>query len=192
MSEPDLSDNFKTWDVKLIWVVNYPSRIFHPGAVVPREFEIYGTDRSSISISRPLTKINSLEQGGQGWIDGIPDIRITLFAKESGQSFEQLRRLSVKKIPFDVQLNLASTVITQNLQDNPHEGIWIVGYEEFLGCRVTAERSNYAIAEMPIREFECMCLRHFIKDGDIIDGDKNIISFEGLIEGDGTYDTEWP
>lgn len=192
MTEPNLSDNYKTWDVKLIWTVIFPSSIFAAGTITtPISFEIYGVDRSSINISRPLARINSLEQSNQGYIDGIPDIRATVFTKESGKSFEQLRRLSAKRIPFDVTLTLASDHDNATLEDNPHEGIWIDGYEQFLGCRVTGERTNYAVADFPVREFECMCLRHIIKSATIeIDGED--VAFEDIIEGDGTYDTEWP
>lgn len=182
MSEPNLTDNYKTWDVKLIWLVNLPSRLFSPGSLESVSFEIYGTDRSSLNITRPLNRINSLEQYSQGYQDGVPDIRVTIFTKESGESFEKMRRLAATKIPFDVSLNLASDVDDANLEDNPHEGIWIDGYEEFLGCRVTSERTNYTIAELPVREFECMALRHYIKSTD---------DFEALIEGDGTYETDY-
>jgi len=183
MGEPTLSENYKTWDVKLLWNVNYPSRIFAPGEVEPGSFEIFGIDRSAINITRPLTRISSLEQYNQGYIDGVPDIRVTIFTKEAGSNFEKLRRLATTKIPFDVSLTLASDVDDEQLEDNPHEGIWIEGYEEFLGCRVTGERTNYAIADFPVREFECMALRHVIKETD---------DFNPLIEGDGTYATEWP
>lgn len=182
MSEPILTNNFKTWDVKLIWLVNHPSRLFTPGDLDPAAFEIYGTDRSSLNITRPLTRISSLEQFNQGYQDGVPDIRITIFTKESGLAFEKMRRLAATKIPFDVSLNLASDVDETQLEDNPSEGIWIDGYEEFLGCRVTSERTNYTQAEFPVREFECMALRHFIKKTD---------DFAELIEGDGTYASDY-
>jgi len=95
-----------------------------------------------------------------------------------------MRRLAASKIPFDVTLNLASDPVDGNdFGNNPHEGIWIEGYEEFLGCRVTTERTNYNIAEFPVREFECMALRHIIKETD---------DFYSMIEGDGTYATSWP
>lgn len=178
MSEPSLTDNYKTWDVKLIWLVNFPSRIFNAGNINSGSLEILGVDRSSISITRPLTRINSLEQYNQGFIDGVPDIRVTIFTKESGTTFEQMRRLSATKIPFDVSLNLEDL-----LEDNTHEGIWIDGYEEFLGCRVTSERTNYAVADFPVREFECMALRHYIKASE---------DFNLMIEGDGSYATDWP
>jgi len=183
MSEPSLSRNYKTWDVKLIWLVTYPSRLFSPGTVESNSFELYGVDRSSITITRPLARISSLEQYNQGYQDGIPDIRLSVFTKESGDNFEMMRRLAASKIPFDIQLNLASDVSDITLEDNPHEGIWIDGYEEFLGCRVTTERTNYAQAEMPLREFECMALRHYIKETE---------DFDAMIEGDGTYETDWP
>jgi len=183
MSTPSLSDNYKTWDVKLIWNVNFPSKLFAPGTVTPESFEIYGVDRSGLNISRPLTRIHSLEQGNQGYQDGMPDMRVTIFDKESGESFEEMRRISASKIPFDVSLTLAADVADKQLEDNEHEGIWIKGYEEFLGCRVTGERTNYAIAEMPLREFECMALRH------LINANKD---FDVMIEGDGTYATILP
>lgn len=178
MSEPSLTNNYKTWDVKLMWNVNFPSRIFNAGSVQSGSFELLGVDRSSISITRPLTRINSLEQYNQGYIDGVPDIRVTIFTKESGESFEAMRRLAATKIPFDVSLNLEDA-----LEDNLHEGIWVDGYEEFLGCRVTSERTNYAIADFPVREFECMALRHYIKESD---------KYNLMIEGDGSYATDWP
>jgi hypothetical protein len=96
-----------------------------------------------------------------------------------------MRRLAATQIPFDVQLNLASDDETTQHEDNPHEGIWIDGYEEFLGCRVTTERTNYNIAEFPVREFECMALRHYINSDD-----EEV--YDALIEGDGNYATDWP
>lgn len=183
MSDPLLSNNYKTWDVKLIWLVTYPSRLYSPGDVESASFEIFGVDRSAINITRPKNKIESLEQGGQGWSKKTPSFTIPIFTKESGESFEKLRRLAALDIPFDVQLNLASDVDEQILEDNPHEGIWIDGYEEFLGCTVINERTNYAITEFPVREFECAGLRHFIKETD---------DFESILEGDGTYRTSWP
>lgn len=185
MSTPSLTQNFKTWDVKVLWLVNYPSALFDPGEVTPAQFQIYGVDRSSLTITRPLTRINSLEQYNQGYQNGVPDIRVTIFTKESGEAFEKMRRLAATQIPFDVQLNLASDDTTTTLEDNAHEGIWIDGYESFLGCRVTTERTNYNIAEFPVREFECMALRHIIKEDD-----EDV--FSALIEGDGNYATAWP
>ena len=184
-----LSENFKTWDVKLIWNVTFPSSIFAPGSIESKTFEIFGIDRSAININRPLTRINSLEQYNQGYIDGVPDIRVTIFTKESGQSFEQLRRLSAKKIHFDVSLTLANDSVTP---DNSYEGIWIDGYEEFLGCRVTGERTNYSVADFPVREFECMALRHNIKGTTVTDVDGVETVFGDIMEGDGTYDATWP
>lgn len=183
MSEPSLSENFKTWDVKLIWLVNYPSRLFPPGDVESGSFHIYGVDRSAINIVRPKTKIESLEEGGQGWTKKTPNFTIPVFTKESGESFEKMRRLCATDIPFDVQLNLASDVDEKQLEDNPHQGIWIDGYEEFLGCTSLNERTNYTIADFPVREFELGGLRHYIKETD---------EFEAIIEGDGTYRTSWP
>lgn len=183
MIEPNLSNNFKTWDVKLIWLVNYPSRLYTPAGVTPGSFEIYGVDRSAINIARPKIKIESLEQGGQGWNKKTPSFTIPIFTKESGDSFEKLRRLSALDIPFDIQLNLVSDVDEAQLEDNEHQGIWIDGYEEFLGCTVINERTNYNITEFPVREFECAGLRHYIKETD---------DFYAILEGDGTYRTSWP
>jgi len=181
-SDPLLSDNFKTWDVKLIWTVTYPSELFAPISGADEDsFEIYGVDRGSISISRPLTRINSLERYNQGYQHGVPDIRLTIFTKESGASFEKLRRLSATQQPFDVSLVLASD-IDANLEDNPHKGIWIDGYEEYLGCRVTNERTNYTVAEFPVREFECMALRRRLKESDDLEA-----NFDTMLEGDGNY-----
>jgi len=181
-SEPLLSDNFKTWDVKLIWTVTYPSELFSPPVNYTGDsFEIYGVDRGSISISRPLTRISSLERYNQGYQHGVPDIRLTIFTKESGVSFEKLRRLAATQQPFDVSLVLASDMDV-NLEDNPHKGIWIDGYEEYLGCRVTNERTNYTVAEFPVREFECMALRRRIKESNDLE-----INFDNMLEGDGNY-----
>jgi len=194
-TNPSLTNNFKTWDVKLIWSVTYPSTLYDPGDVDEESFEIYGVDRGSMSISRPLTRINSLEQYNQGFQDGIPDIRVTIFTKESGPTFEKMRRLSATKIHFDVSLTLASDLIDTNLENNPHEGIWIDGYEQFLGCRVTSERTSYAQAEFPLREFECMVLRHKIMDSNTLSTlypDEITSEFDEMIEGDGTYASDIP
>jgi len=188
MSAPSLTDNFKTWDVKLLWTVTMPSEIFtNTQEVTEDSFEIFGVDRGSISISRPLARINSLEQYNQGYQDGVPDIRLTIFTKESGPSFEKMRRLSTSKIPFDVSLILASTSDTKGLESNVHEGIWIDGYEEYLGCRVTNERTNYAVAEFPVREYEIMALRRRLKESTDLTA-----NFGEMIEGDGNYATTIP
>ena len=181
-SNPLLSDNFKTWDVKLIWTVTLPSELFTaPSGVNPDSFEIFGVDRGSISISRPLTRINSLERYNQGCQHGVPDIRLSMFTKESGAAFEKLRRLSTTQMPFDVSLVLA-TDLDVNSEDNAHQGIWIDGYEEYLGCRVTNERTNYTIAEFPVREYECMALRRRLLASEDL-----TTNFSELIEGDGSY-----
>jgi len=191
-TDPLLSNNFKTWDVRLLWSVIYPSSLFAKAEGADEgDFEIYGVDRSAATISRPLTKINSLEVYGQGWQDGVPDIRVTIFTKESGTSFEQMRRLAASKIPFDIQLTLASDELDGNLENNPHEGIWIDGYEDFLGCRVTTERTNYNVAEFPVREFECVALRHRILDSTGLAAALGA-DFDIMIEGDGTYATTLP
>lgn len=182
----DLSNNYKSWDVKLIWSITYPSELYS-STVTEVSFEIYGVDRGSISITRPLTRLNSLEQYNQGYIDGIPDIRVTIFTKESGPTFETMRRLAATKIPFDVSLTLASDVDTSVLEDNPHEGIWIDGYEEYLGCRITSERTSYAQAEFPLREYECMALRRKIMSSNDL-----TINFAEMTEGDGTYAADIP
>lgn len=188
MSFESIDENFKGWDVRLIWNVRYPSSLY-TATGVGSNFEVYGADRSSISIARNLTRINSLEQYNQGYINGVPDIRITIFEKEEGPSFELLRRLSARNIPFDVELNLYPAG-----EDNDFGmGDWMNGYEKFLGCRVINERSNYNIAEFPVREFECMALRHSIAtpDADIVLGQESVsTSTVGeTIEGDGTYTT---
>ena len=181
-SNPLLSDNFKTWDVKLIWTVTMPSELFTPPLeFTPETFEIFGVDRGSISISRPLTRINSLERYNQGYQHGVPDIRLTIFTKESGLSFEKLRRLSTTQMPFDVSLVLATDMDTSS-EDNPAQGIWIDGYEEYLGCRVTNERTNYTVAEFPVREFECMALRRRLLATEDLE-----LNLSELIEGDGSY-----
>jgi hypothetical protein len=181
-SNPLLSDNFKTWDVKLIWTVTMPSELFTPpSGFTPETFEIFGVDRGSISISRPLTRISSLERYNQGYQHGVPDIRLTIFTKESGTSFEKLRRLSTTQMPFDVSLVLATDMDTSS-EDNAAQGIWIDGYEEYLGCRVTNERTNYTVAEFPVREFECMALRRRLLATE--DLELNLLE---LMEGDGSY-----
>ena len=131
------------------------------------------------------------KQYNQGYQDGIPDIRVTIFTKESGPSFERMRRLAATKVPFDVSLTLASDLADPNLENNAHEGIWVDGYEQFLGCRVTSERTTYAQADFPLREFECMALRHKILESNelatVLGAD-----FDEIIEGDGTYATDIP
>jgi len=183
MSEtPQLSNNYKTWDVKLLWIVTYPSALYAPGTITPESFELFGVERDSIVINRPKTKISSLEQIGQGWQKGIPSFAITTFTKESGTSFEKMRRLAALDIPFDISEVLASDSEVR-LEDNAHVGICIDGYEVFYGCTVVNERTNHNIAEFPLREFECHGLRHYIMETEL---------FEAILEGDGTYKTVWP
>lgn len=189
MSFESIDENFKGWDVRLVWDVSYPSSLYTSGTGTIDNFEIYGADRSSISISRNLTRINSLEQYNQGYINGVPDIRITIFEKEEGPSFEILRRLSARNIPFDVELNL----YPEGEDNDSGMGDWMNGYEKFLGCRVVNERSNYNIAEFPVREFECMALRHSISqpDSEISIGNLSVSANNvgETVEGDGTYTT---
>lgn len=186
MSFNGLDSNFETWDVRLIWQITYPSTLL--GGAGDNSFEVYGVDRSSITISRNLTKINSLEQYGQGWINGVPDIRVTIFEKESGPSFEVLRRISARNIPFDLELNLYP-----GGEFNPALQLWMNGYEKFEGCRIVNERTNYNVAEFPVREFECMALRHRINEPDsgIIFGDVSVSAADvgETTEGDGSYTT---
>lgn len=180
-----LNENFKTWDVKLIWQVIYPSTLL--GGEGDNTFEVFGVDRSSITISRNLTRINSLEQYGQGYLNGVPDIRVTILEKESGPSFDLMRRLSASNIPFDLELQLINSE-----SDNQAENDWMDGYEKFLGCRVVNERTNYGIAEFPVREFECMALRHQVSKGSgeiTLENGETVTVTNAVIEGDGSYNS---
>lgn len=178
-----MTNNFKTWDVKLQWTVTYPSN-----ASEQSSFEIYGVDRDSEEIVRNLFKISSLEEYGQGWGNGIPDMSITIFTKENGPSFEAMRRLSSTETEFDLELTLVP-------DENPEGQLdweWMDGYEVWKRCRVNRERSNHNIAEIPIREFECLALRRKIKTAGAVitmeDGETTLnYTSSGIEEGDGSY-----
>lgn len=175
---------FETWDVRLKWTVEYPSEFFGTNDTSQNQFDVWGVDRGSITIARNLTKISSLEQYNQGFVNGIPDITITILQKESGPAFEIMRRISTSDIPFDLRLSLVS-----DKADNTITQPWMDGYEEYLGCRVLNERTNYNIAEFPVREFECMAMRRRVNGATGISLGDQSVSIDDLVEGDGTYNT---
>lgn len=186
-------NSFRKWDVRLQWEVSYPSL-----SVSQNKFKIYGVDRDSEEIARNLFKISSLEEYGQGWGNGIPDMSITIFTKEQGPSFEAMRRLAATETEFDLELSLVP-------EENPDESgdylddeyniEWMDGYEVWIRCRVNTERSNHNIAEFPLKEFGCVALRRKIRGpGGVItleDGETKLdytsLDDDEINEGDGSY-----
>jgi len=182
---------FLKWEVKPVWKITYPSRLV---GGTQKEIIIFGVDRSMPDIVRDYARIHSVEQFNQGYVPRPSDFRITIAAKENGAAFEVIRRLSIGGIMFDIQCDVLSAdteapVINKSAYNEEElenfYGTWMTkisdgkivigGMEQFIGCVVTRESSTVDVGTIPVREFECMALRHAILD----DVD--------LIEGDGTF-----
>ena len=174
------NNDFLRWDVKIVWIVSVKSEI--TGIASEYEFEILGLNRSAGDISRNWEKVHSVEQFNQGRVAKPSDYTITIAIKETGNSYEAMRRISKGAIEFDIRCDLINDVASH--QDSEIENIagtkvWMKGFEKFVGCIVMRESQTIEIAEFPVREFECDALRHVIFGVDEEDLD--------LIEGDGTF-----
>ena len=174
------NNDFLRWDVKPVWIVSVKSEI--TGIAAEYEFEILGLNRSAGDISRNWEKVHSVEQFNQGRVAKPSDYTITIAIKETGNSYEAMRRISKGAIEFDIRCDLINDVASH--QDSEIENIagtkvWMKGFEKFVGCIVMRESQTIEIAEFPVREFECDALRHVIFGVDEEDLD--------LIEGDGTF-----
>jgi hypothetical protein len=188
MSEIKNNNDFLWWEVKPYWKVSAPSIIVATPTI---EFPIYGVDRSSGEINRDWERIHSVEQFNQGFVAKPTDIRFTIAVKEHGKAFEQLRRLAKGGILFDVTCDL----ITDDVADSGYYGDnkgelsdsnfiqWMDGFEKYVGCVVSRESQTVEIGTFPIREFECMALRHVILEN----AEGNYNTSESLVEGDGTF-----
>jgi len=185
MSEIVNNKDFLWWEVKPYWKVSAPSVIVG----TPTEtFPIYGVERSSGEINRDWERIHSVEQFNQGFVAKPEDIRFTIAVKEHGPAFEKLRRLSKGGVIFDVTCDL----IGDNVADEGHYSDnrgelsdenyiqWMDGFEKYIGCVVSRESQTIEIGTFPIREFECMALRHEILESENYNQDS-------LVEGDGTF-----
>jgi len=182
---------FLRWEVKPVWYVVYPSQAI---GGTQKTVPIFGVDRSMPDIVRDYARIHSVEQFNQGYVPRPSDFRITLALKENGAAFEVMRRLAIGGIMFDVYCDILSddnptpninqSTYTEDELENFY-GTWMTkitngkvvigGMEKFIGCVVTRESSTVDVGTMPVREFECMALKHSILD-DV-----------ELIEGDGTF-----
>lgn len=173
--------DFLTWEVKPYWKVTAPSILV---GALEEEFEIYGVERSSGEINRDWTRVHSVEQFNQGFVARPSDIRFTVAVKEHGAAFEKLRRLAKGGIIFDVVCDLIRDESTGHYVGDIEEEAgaipWMDGFEKFIGCVVVRETQTVEIGAFPIREFECMALRHAILESENYNA-------EELIEGDGTY-----
>jgi len=168
-------NSFKVWDVKPKWTVAQSVK-YNNGTFT--SFDIWGTDRANPTIGRPKTKINSLEEYGQGWIEEVQDIRFSVFVKENGPAFEALRRIAAAGINFKVSCSLVTP--------GAYQAAWMQGFEEFEGCTVINETVNYAVAEFPVREFEVSCLRHKIKAATVqLPGEESALAHSEIEEGSG-------
>jgi len=182
-----INKDFLRWEVKPILKVYYRSELAGGGT---KNFQIFGLDRGDLSIARNWEKIHSVEQFNQGYVAKPTDFTITIAVKEHGEAFEKLRRLSKGAIIFDIELDLVreDNVAIGDRPDEYEDADlhlpWMDGFEKYKGCVVNREGSTIELATFPVREFECIFLRHTIQVsengvyGDVI-----------LEEGDGTYPT---
>ena len=182
---------FLKWEVKPVWYIVYPSQAV---GGTQKTVPIFGVDRSMPDIVRDYARIHSVEQFNQGYVPRPSDFRITLALKENGAAFEVMRRVSIGGILFDVYCDILSDDNpTPNINRSTYTeaelesfyGTWMTsivngkvvigGMEKFIGCVITRESSTVDIGAIPVREFECMALKHAILD-DVV-----------LVEGDGTF-----
>lgn len=185
MSEIVNNKDFLWWEVKPYWKVSAPSVIVGTPTVI---FAIYGVERSSGEINRDWERIHSVEQFNQGFVAKPSDIRFTIAVKEHGQAFEKLRRLAKGGIIFDVTCDLIRDSVATSGYYGDNKGElsdedfiqWMDGFEKYVGCVVARESQTIEIGTFPIREFECMALRHVILESE----DYNV---DSLVEGDGTF-----
>lgn len=188
MSEIRNNKDFLWWEVKPYWKVSAPSVIVGTPTVF---FNIYGVDRSSGEINRDWERIHSVEQFNQGYVAKPEDIRFTIAVKEHGPAFEKLRRLAKGGIIFDVECNLIRDDTSADIRAGDNQGElddseyvqWMDGFEKYIGCVVSRESQTIEIGTFPIREFECMALRHVILEPD----SGNYNSDTKLVEGDGSF-----
>ena len=188
MSEIRNNKDFLWWEVKPYWTISAPSVIVGTPTV---EFPIYGVERSSGEINRDWERIHSVEQFNQGYVAKPEDIRFTIALKEHGPAFEKLRRLAKGGIIFDVTCNLIRDDDDPSIRAGDDEGElldddyvqWMDGFEKYIGCVVSRESQTIEIGTFPIREFECMALRHAILEPE----SGNYNSDTKLVEGDGAF-----
>jgi len=185
MSEIVNNKDFLWWEVKPVWKVSAPSVIVGTPTI---NFTIFGVERSSGEINRDWERIHSVEQFNQGFVAKPADIRFTIAVKEHGHAFEQLRRLAKGAIIFDVTCDLIRDDIAESGYYGDNKGElsdvdytqWMDGFEKYIGCVVSRESQTIEIGAFPIREFECMALRHVILESENYNEDS-------LVEGDGTF-----
>ena len=184
------NNDFLWWEVKPFWTVSAPSVIVGD----PKEeaiFAVYGVERSSGEINRDWERIHSVEQFNQGYVAKPEDIRFTIAIKEHGEAFEKLRRLAKGGIIFDVTCDLIRDDTPADIRAGDNEGElvsenyvqWMDGFERYIGCVVARESQTIEIGTFPIREFECMALRHVILEPE----SGNYNSDTNLVEGDGSF-----
>lgn len=166
-----LNEEMLEWEVKPILKVIYPSSLV---STETTNFLIYGLERASGEIVRNYEYINSVEQHLQGYKKMPSDLRVTIVEKEQGEAFEKLRRIGKAGELFDVVMSLVRD------QDANVEGghdyataEWMEGFEAWKGCIITRESQTIEIGDIPLREFECMSLRHSIKPVTASDTDYN-------------------
>ena len=184
MGDLDINKDFLRWEVKPLWILRFPSQIVVE-LTAQKQVEIYGVNRSVGDITRDWEIIHSVEEFRQGYVAKPSDIRFTIALKEHGKAYEILRRLAKGGILFDVECTI---IDNDDYLDNPITPTnlttgavfnWMRGFERYVGCVVSRESQTIDIAEFPVREFECLALRHqLLSDG----------ALSMLIEGGGTFD----
>lgn len=187
MSEIKNNKDFLQWEVKPVWYVSAPSIIV---GASQGDFAVFGVERSSGEINRDWERIHSVEQFNQGFVAKPPDIRFTIAVKEHGKAFENLRRLAKGGIIFDVRCDLIRDLVAEEGYYGDNKGEiadsnfiqWMDGFERYVGCVVGRESQTIEIGAFPIREFECLALRHVINESE--SGNYNT---EDLVEGDGVH-----
>lgn len=177
--------SFKLWDVKPIWSIRTSK---YTPTIENLNIEIYGMDRTTHNNAKAMTRTSSMEKYNQGYVEEVEDLRVSIFVKEGGGAFEVLRRLSVSKVFFKVDCSILTDSSGGELA---HVAPWMKGFEEWEGCMIVNDVTNYAVAEYPVREFEVMALEHTVKKPDedqIVLADGTILPVtEDITEGDGTF-----
>lgn len=187
------NQNLLDWDVKPVWKLWFPSEL--TGETSPTSVQIFGVNRADSEINRNWEKIHSVEQHNQGFKNMPDDITVTIAVKEQSNGFEVMRRLGIAAIPFDLELDIVvegenlstydeggnSVTAISNYELNDYATKhWMEGYDTYIGCIVNRESQTIDIGDIPVREFECLALRHQVKSHD--QWNSGI-----LTEGDGTH-----
>lgn len=118
MVDTAFNKEFLRWEVKPLWTITFPSNLTN---IPEGTFKIFGVDRGSLDIVRNWEKIQSVEQFNQGFVAKPMDLTFTIAVKESGESYERLRRLAIGGVLFDVTCGLILETDNAIWGDRPEE-----------------------------------------------------------------------